>query len=184
MGRSVASAMNPAALFSKDETASAVAYFDTSVEKPEIVIPAIGLQSVIVEPSSNSLAVLNNALTQGAVRYPGSAKPGEEGNVFIFGHSTGLPVVHNEAYKLFNRVKELKSGDAVKIREGNREYLYIIKSVTVKRANDAKIDLSANKKLLTISTCKIIGTSEEYRYVVEAEFLRSYPMRMPLARAK
>jgi sortase (surface protein transpeptidase) len=32
-------------------------------------------------------------LQNGVIRYPGSAKPGDEGNSFIFGHSSNFPWV-------------------------------------------------------------------------------------------
>ena len=143
---------------------------------PEIMAPAIGLRSKIVSPQNRDLNILNTALAKGVVHYPGSASPGEVGNVFLFGHSTGLPVVHNKAYEVFNRLKELRAGDAIRIRENNREYLYLVSSIAVKKADDARIDLESSEKKLTLSTCKIFGGKED-RYIVEAEFVRSYPLR-------
>lgn len=151
-------------------------YEEVSVAVPEIVIPKIGVDAPIIFPQSRDENILNTALASGVVHYPGSALPGETGNAFIFGHSTGLTVVHNKNYEIFNRVKELKTGDVIKIRMGSREYLYLIKTLEVKAADDARIDLVTEKKLLTLSTCRIIG-GKESRYVVTAEFLRSYPLR-------
>lgn len=151
-------------------------YEEVSVAVPEIVIPKIGVDAPVIFPQSRDLNILNTALASGVVHYPGSALPGETGNVFIFGHSTGLPVVHNKNYEVFNRVKELKKGDVIRIRMGSREYLYLVKTLEVKAADDARIDLESDKKLLTLSTCRIIG-GKESRYVVTAEFLRSYPLR-------
>lgn len=156
---------------------AAFAYRESFIEKTEIIIPAIEVRSPIVSPASNDLATLNRVLAEGVVHYPGSAAPGEVGNVFMFGHSANLPAARNKAYTVFNRVKELKPGDAIKIRDKNREYLYLVSSISVKKADDAKIDFVSEKRRLTISTCKLIGPSDEYRYVVEAEFLRSYPVR-------
>lgn len=151
-------------------------YAETSVAIPEIAIPKIEVKAPIISPQSRDENILNTALAEGVVHYPGSALPGETGNVFIFGHSTGLAVVQNKNYEVFNRVKELNNGDVIKIRMGSREYLYLVKTLEVKTADDARIDLQTEKKILTLSTCRIIG-GKESRYVVTAEFLRSYPLR-------
>ena len=100
--------------------------------------------------------------------------PGETGNILLFGHSTTLQA-RNPAYKVFNRVKELKQGDTILLHSDTREYLYAVKGVEIKEANDAKIDLTSDRKLLTLSTCNIIG-GKESRYVVTAEFVKSYPL--------
>lgn len=178
MGAAIASTLDPVPFSEHREDNRAPAYDTFAVEKPQIVIPAIDTESVIIEPKEQDIAILNAALARGAVRYPGSAGPGEIGNLFIFGHSSELPVVHNKAYKVFNRAKELEAGDAIKVREDSREYLYIVKSVSVRRASEAAIHLETPKKLLTLVTCRLIGASEDQRYVIEAEFLRSYPLRI------
>jgi hypothetical protein len=60
----------------------------TAPELPtEIVIPALDRTVTVANPVSTDIAVLDRALLGGAVRYPTSAKLGEDGNVIIFGHS-------------------------------------------------------------------------------------------------
>jgi len=54
--------------------------------------------------------------------------------------------------------------------------------MTIQKADDANINLSTARKLLTISTCRIFGGRED-RYVVEAEFMRSYPLRVATSAA-
>jgi len=121
---------------------------------------------------------LNDHLTRGVVHYPGSALPGEFGNVFLFGHSTGLRVVHNKAYAVFNGLKELTPGQVVRIRYGGREYWYRVTSVAMKAADEAWVDLRRDTKQrkLTLSTCNVFGAKTD-RFVVEAEFMKSYPLR-------
>ena len=150
-----------------------IAVFETWTA-PRIIIPRIAVDSLIVLPTTQDPATLNAGLLKGVVRYPGSAMPGKTGNVLLFGHSTTLQA-HNIAYKVFNRLKELKPGDGVAIRSDTREYLYRVRGVEIRQANDARIDLTSNKKLLTLSTCNIIG-GKESRYVVTAEFVESYPL--------
>lgn len=145
---------------------------------PKIIIPDIAASAPIVLPKQSDFDTLNNALTKGVVHYPGSAMPGEYGNAFFFGHSTGLAVVNNKAYAVFNRLQELKPGNVVRLRYGTREYWYRVTSMKIEKADEAIVDLSPSKtkRLLTLSTCRIFGAKDD-RFVVEAEFMKSYPLR-------
>ena len=143
-----------------------------------IIVPAIELNTPIVVPASTDLEVLNEALTKGVVQYPGSAEPGSRGNIFLFGHSTGFRVVRNPAYQVFSRLKELKSGDILRLAAGGREYWYRVTTVTLKPASLATVDFrpTGDRRLLTLSTCNVFGQKDD-RYIVEAEFVKSYPLR-------
>lgn len=164
--------------YASEEQASVPIVLTTiASSSPTIIIPSIGVDAPIVFPSNREVNVLNNALLGGVVHYPGSAQFGATGNAFLFGHSTGLKVVHNKNFEVFNRVKELKPNDPIKIRSGSREYLYLVTSVENKRAEDATIVLATEQKILTLSTCNIFGGKEQ-RYIVTAEFVRSYPLRI------
>ena len=150
----------------------------TAPVRPRIIVPDLGINASIELPTSTALEVLNDHLTRGVVHYPGSALPGEFGNVFLFGHSTGLRVVHNQAYAVFNGLKELTPGQVVRIRYGGREYWYRVTSVAMKAADEAWVDLRRDTKQrkLTLSTCNVFGAKTD-RFVVEAEFVKSYPLR-------
>ena len=139
-----------------------------------LIIGDIDLDALIVHPESADINTLNIAITKGVAYYPGSGQPGEVGNVFLFGHSTTLKVVNNQNYAIFNRLKELKTGALIRIESNGNEYWYIVKSVLMKKANETQINFATSKKLLTISTCNVFGAKED-RYVVEAEFVKSYP---------
>ena len=145
--------------------------------RPRIIVPNIDINAGIMFPASADIDILNDALSKGVVHYPGSALPGERGNVFLFGHSTGLKVVNNKAYTAFNRLSELKIGDVIRLRYGSGEYWYKASSVKIKKADEAWVDLRPGKtRRLTLSTCRVFGAKEE-RYVVEAEFMKSYPLQ-------
>ena len=160
------------------ESALAPAGPPSALHIPKIIIPDISSSAPIVLPKHSDLDTLNHALTKGVVHYPGSAMPGEYGNAFFFGHSTGLAVVNNKSYAVFNRLQELKLGHVVRLRYGTREYWYRVTSMKIKKADEAIVDLSPSKtrRLLTLSTCRIFGAKDD-RFVVEAEFMKSYPLR-------
>lgn len=136
-----------------------------------IVIESIGVDSIITNPQTTNIATLDEYLKQGAVRYPGSGLLGE-GNMFIFGHSTGLAVVRNQAYKAFNGLKNLKVGDVIKVYGGseNKVYIYKVNSVKLVDKDQTLVKFDDNKDMLTLSTCNTFGQKEE-RHVVEADFV-------------
>jgi LPXTG-site transpeptidase (sortase) family protein len=146
-----------------------------SFRESRITVGDINLDAPIVHPESVDINTLNTAIAQGVAHYPGSGEPGEVGNVFLFGHSTNLRIVNNQNYAVFNRLKELKAGAMIRIESDGNEYWYVVKSVSLKKADETWINLATSKKLLTISTCNVFGAKED-RYVVEAEFARKYPL--------
>jgi len=145
---------------------------DTIVgENPvRIVIDKIGVDSIISNPNTTNIATLDEYLKQGAVRYPGSGLIGS-GNMFIFAHSTGIKVVQNQAYKAFNGLKDLESGDIIKVYGAAKVYQYRVSSVTLVDESRALVEFSDNKNMLTLSTCNTFGAKSE-RYVVEADYLQ------------
>ncbi len=145
-------------------------------EVPLLVeIPAIGRTARIANPSSILIADLDSELLKGAVRYPTSAKLGENGNVVLFGHSSYLPVVGNEAYKTFNGIQKLSVGDEVRVSSGSRVYVYRVRSVEEKSAEDDGILLAVSGKVLTLATCDSFGEKSD-RFVVTADFVESHPL--------
>jgi len=142
-----------------------------------ILINGVDIDLPVLNPESTSIAVLDEALLHGTVRYPGSARLGEDGNLFIFGHSSGLPVVRNQMFKAFNRIPELKGGDVITVIGGGFEYVYRVDTVRLTDVDEGLVDLSQKSgKKLTISTCNSFGAKSE-RWVVEADFVGSYEVR-------
>ncbi len=148
----------------------------TKVELPvRISASSVGMNAPVLNPASTDVKVLDEALLSGAVRYPGSAKLGEEGNVLIFGHSSYLRTVFNESYKAFNDIQKLKVGETIKVSSGNSIYEYQVTSVRLAKAEEEVIDLSRNSRRLTLVTCNSFATKSD-RFVVEAQFVKSYPL--------
>ncbi|MCX6786471.1 MAG: sortase [Candidatus Kaiserbacteria bacterium] len=139
----------------------------------KIEIPTINLSTTIANPATADTTVLDQELMKGAVRYPTSARLGEDGNVVLFGHSSYLPIVNNQAYKTFNGIQKLVAGDAVTVYSSDMAYTYRVKSVTKENANDAVIPLSVVGKELTLSTCDSFAKKED-RFVVVADFVESH----------
>lgn len=144
------------------------------VEMPmRIEIPAINVAATIANPTTTDIKVLDQKLLKGAVRYPTSALLGETGNVVLFGHSSYLPVVGNQAFKTFNGIQKLVVGDIVTVYASSTAYVYRVRSVAKESAKNAAIVLSVAGRVLTLATCNSFGAKED-RFVVTADFVESH----------
>lgn len=141
------------------------------IENPvRIVAPSVGIDTPIENPSSTNVEVLDSALLKGAARYPASALLGENARMYIFGHQSYLPIVHNQAFKAFNGIQKLQAGDEIIISSATAEYHYRVRSVQHVSATDAQIELGSGERTLTLSTCDSFGSKTD-RYVVTADFV-------------
>lgn len=138
-------------------------------EPVRINIPAIGVNSIIKNPTSTNHETLDAELTKGVVRYPGSGFPGS-GNMFLFGHSTGFSLVQNQAYKVFNRLKDMKNGDTITIHGTVATYEYRVTSVKKVDKESTLVSFDTKKNMITLSTCDSFGKAAD-RFVVEGELV-------------
>lgn len=139
-------------------------------------IPVAGTNVPISNPNTTDVAELDKELLTAVVRYPGSGTLGIDGNIFIFGHSTGYRTVNNQMFKAFNALKTLEEGNVIKLVSGNTEYIYTVTTVEHKDASEVTVDFTVEPGVqkLTLSTCDSFGAKSE-RYIVTALFLGSYP---------
>ncbi|MEK7144909.1 MAG: sortase [Patescibacteria group bacterium] len=170
-----AKAVTPAVTTPEVSLSAAVVPAIEIIELPtKIEIPSINLSATIANPETTSIEVLDQKLLAGAVRYPTSAKLGETGNVVLFGHSSYLPIVGNQAYKTFNGIQKLVKGDVVTVYSADTAYTYVVRSVTKESAiGDQGIPLEISGRILTLVTCNSFGTKED-RFVVTADFVESH----------
>jgi len=138
-----------------------------------IKIPAVNIDLPVQNPGTRDVTTLDNLLKSGPARYVDSAKLGQTGNMIIFAHSSHLPIVHNQMFRAFNNIPNLKAGDSITIEGADgKEYLYSVSSVVKADINDGTtISLApTDGTKLTLVTCDTLtGTSA--RYVLEADFI-------------
>lgn len=137
----------------------------------KIDIASIGLSVTVSNPTSTNVAVLDNALLTGAVRYPTSSQLGENGNVIIFGHSSYLPIVNNKAYKAFDGIQKLSKGDRITVTGSGHTYVYSVDTV-VKASTSDSIPLTVSAATLTLATCNSFGDHND-RFVVTATLVET-----------
>ncbi len=145
-------------------------------DKPtRIIIDDIGVDVAVKNPLSRDVEILDNALLYGAVRFPGSGSMIDNGNMFIFAHSSGLPNIRNQNFKAFNNIGKLTEGALIKVQNGSQENVYKVVSVRMDQASDVRVDFTNDRKRLTLATCNSFGTKQD-RFIVEADFVGSYPL--------
>lgn len=148
-----------------------------SPEGTVIRAPRVGIDSRVIFPTSTILADLTQALNQGVVHYPLSALPEDfRGNVFLFGHSSAKAYEANPARTAFTNLDRLIPGDRVEIWRQERVYVYQVSAVRILRPGEAEVYLASDSRKLTLSTCWPIGDPSR-RFIVEADFVRSFPQR-------
>jgi len=164
---------SPIVTVATSSLAAAVAIAPVAELPVKIEIPSIKLSATVANPDTTDPEVLDNALLKGAVRYPTSAKLGQQGNVIIFGHSSYLPIVNNQAYKTFDGIQKLKAGDVITVYSSGTAYDYAVDTVSKEDANSAAIPLTVTGSKLTLSTCDSFDTKTD-RFVVTATLVDSH----------
>lgn len=127
----------------------------------DIVIPKLYISSPVL-PNVNPFNKEEylNALKEGVAHAKGSALPGEEGNVFIFAHSTDSPLNVSRYNAVFYLVNKLEKGDMVDLYYSDKKYQYKITDIKIVSAD--AVEYFKNKtreKTLTLMTCWPPGTT-------------------------
>lgn len=148
---------------------------DTRELPVRITIKDLGTDWKILNPSGTDLDTLNAAVDEAPMRWPTSALLGTDGTVALFGHSSHLPVVHNQAYKAFNGIEKLKKGQVVSVYSATHEYRYAVVAVRVASAEEDVVELPSDGKYLVLITCDNFGSKSD-RYVVTADFEGAYAL--------
>jgi len=145
----------PAGLPTHDELLGPPLSFETPAF---LSIPAIGLEEEVREGSDDE-EELYRILALGPVHIPHTGFPGWPGNCVISGHRTTKT-------RPFNRLDELKTGDAIFIRNPRGLYRYRVTEVTYVRPW-VNVTLHTEEPILTLTTCAPEGQAT-LRLVVRA----------------
>ena len=144
--------------------------------RAEIRIASVDIVSPVIFPDAADIKTLKAALDKGVAHYPYSPYPGENGNVFLFGHSSNKPVEKNPARTVFTELNKIEPGEKIEIETVSWLIEYRVTSVKILKPDQTEIYLAGDKPKLTLSTCWPVGDARN-RFIVEAEFVGSYPVR-------
>jgi len=140
-----------------------------------IIIDKLDREVVILNPSSTNVADLDKALLGGVVRHPDSADLLSAGGMFLFGHSSYLPVVKNRNFQAFNGLDTLEWGDLIRVQSSDFEYIYRVDRVYEEKASVAAVETVGTEKRLSLVTCNTFGAKDD-RFIVEAVLIDSFPL--------
>jgi sortase A len=115
-----------------------------------IVIPSIDVDAPIVN------GVTWEDLKKGVGQLPGSANPGERGNMYL--------AAHNDIFgEIFRYLEKLELGDEFFVYSGGQSYRYLITSKRVIEPTDVSVMYPTTEPIATLQTC--------YPYLVDTHRL-------------
>lgn len=142
LGISIQNKDNFSAFFSTLTRESQVTY-----AKFTVTIPRLKIENSQVEVDSNDLS-------QGLAHLPGSALPGEKGNMFISGHSA-LSNFFKGQSAIFSNLQDIKIGDEIAVEAAGIKYKYQVTELKVVDPKDLSV-LNAPEKqgrYISLMTC-------------------------------
>lgn len=156
-----------------------------------IYIPKIRVAAPIVRPPNTTDATINEYLLKGVVHYPGTADPGQKGNVFLTGHSSYYWWVPTDFRNVLTLQTQLTNGDEIFIYHKGVRYTYQVSEKFEVAPTQVDVLKPTPDPVVTLSTCVPIGTSYR-RNIVRAKQVspdpntarsssgsRSAPTRLP-----
>ena len=115
-----------------------------------IVIPEIKVDAPIIN------GVAWEDLKKGVGHLPGSANPGERGNLYL--------AAHNDIFgEIFRHLEKLEIGDEYFIYAGEQKFRYVVKEKRIISPTDVEVMLPTTEPVATLQTC--------YPYLVDTHRL-------------
>ncbi len=143
-----------------------------------IIIPKLGKSVPLVDMSTEHIEGENwadlekqiqDGLRGGVVHYPGTAKPGQYGNVFMTGHSSYYPWDPGQFKDVFALLGQLVPGDEFIVYNNQIKYTYrIYDKLEVQPDNVDVLEQPKDRKIATLMTCTPVGTALR-RLIIKAE---------------
>jgi len=133
-----------------------------------IVIPKIDAKSHVIAnvDTANEKDYLD-ALSKGVAHAKGTFFPGQGKPIFLFAHSTNLPINVSRYNAVFYLLSKLEKGDHVIIYFANKKYEYKVIDSVVKPSTDTSFLYDqTNTERLYLMTCTPPGTTWKRLFVI------------------
>ncbi len=144
------------------------------VEPNQIIIPSLDIVAPIKFITEANETAFQAALIDGVVLYPGTAKVGEVGNMYIFGHSSDFAFSKGKFKTVFALLPKIEIGAEILVSDAEGvqfKYKVYDKFVAEKTRTDLLSQETNNKRILTVQTSYPVGTALQ-RYIVKAELVQ------------
>ena len=139
-----------------------------SKNESRLVIPKIDVNAPIIwnVPEDQIIDQLQN----GVVQYKGTALPGQQGNIFITGHSSYYIWASGGYKDVFALLDRLSAGDKIYIQYEDTTFTYKVIGQKVVSPNDLNVLSPTGENILSLMTCVPVGTNLN-RLIVTSEQL-------------
>lgn len=132
-----------------------------------LVIPSLNIAApVILDVDGGNKTAYFKALQSGVAHFAGTAKPGENSNIFIFGHSSYYSSDPGKYKTIFVSLGDLKKGDEIDLWYNLKEYKYFVSNINQVAPNDVSVLRPTSSEQLTLMTCWPPGTTTKRLIVV------------------
>lgn len=132
-----------------------------------LFIPKIDISSPILWQINLNENEVQKALQDGIVHLNGTALPGQNGNVFVTGHSSNYPWSKGEYKNIFALLNKLVVGDLIYLNYNNTVYVYKTEKIFTIKPSEVWVTESSGEPQLSLMTCSPVGTSLN-RLIVKA----------------
>ncbi len=136
-----------------------------------LLVASLRIKAPVHYVAEDAEAVFQQALQNGVVHYPGTAQPGEPGNVYIFGHSSDNAWAKGQYKTVFALLPRIEKGAPILLSDAEgRIFTYLVRdnfSISVRDRRWLSQE-NSERRLLTLQTSYPVGTSLG-RYIVVAE---------------
>jgi sortase A len=135
----------------------------------EMMIPRLELKTIVAQGESPKI------LRRAVGHVPGTAMPGQPGNVALAGHRDSF----------FRSLRGIQLGDAISIKTPDGEFEYQVESIAVVMPTDVQVLQPSPGNVLTLVTCfpfYYVGAAPK-RFIVRARQIHPLPTRSPAADA-
>lgn len=136
-----------------------------SIPENHIFIPKINIKAPLTWQVENNETEIQKALEKGIVHLNGTALPGENGNVFVTGHSSNYLWAKGGYNNVFALLNKLVVGDLIYLNYNNKIFVYKTNDIMIVKPSELWVTESKNQAQLSLMTCTPIGTSIN-RYIV------------------
>ncbi|MCC6643467.1 class D sortase [Candidatus Peregrinibacteria bacterium] len=140
-----------------------------SIAPPDdrVVIPRIGQNVPVIRVPTDLLLrrdwtalekQIQEALRFGVVHFPGTAMPGDGGNVVITGHSSYFPWDPGRFKDVFALLHQVQVGDKIVVYHEQKKYTYEVYEKKVVKPTQVDVLTQNGEDRLTLITCTPVGT--------------------------
>lgn len=134
-----------------------------NVNNNHLVIPKINVNAPIMW-SVPTETVLEK-LSEGVVHYADTSLPGENGNVFIAGHSSNYWWDKGKFNQVFALLDTMDVGDRIYINYNSEPYVYKVESTKIVSPSEIEVLNPTDHSVITLMTCTPVGTTISRRIV-------------------